>query len=197
MRPSVFWAFAACVAAVGLSACPSGAESFVSHALTSNSGYRLTSIDGQGNVAIESDTGCSSGDLNRCFELLSGGQLAAQSGTLTGFAPEDGVACSFTPKGTAVHTGQPVCKGGNHVVGVRMNGAQQIVYLSYTGKDFVTIGTADLLFVNTAGDFVLTDGLDGEIREFTPSPEPGTLVMLATALLGVAALTYRRTSAEQ
>lgn len=188
MGRTTFWTVAACVAAAGLGgARASQAESFAGYTLTSDSGYNLIGIDSQGNVAIESTSG---------YDVFNAGQLLSQSSSLTNFTPDNGTACAFTSTGTEAQTGESVCNGGNQVVGVRMNGASEIVYLSYTGTDLVTVGTADLLFVNTAGDFVVLDELDEEIREFTPTPELGTLALLATAAVGGAALVYRRKHAQ-
>lgn len=184
MRRTILWGLAACVAAVGLSASKAAqAESFNGYTLTSDNGYNLIGIDSHGNVAIQSPTG---------YDIFNAGQLVSQPGSLTSFTPDNGMACAFTSTATQTQTGQSVCNGGNHVVGVQMNGTSEIVYLSYTGNDFVTVGTADLLFVNTAGDFVVLDGLDEEIREFSPAPEMGTLALLATAAAGGAVLMYRR-----
>lgn len=187
MRRTILWGLAACAAAVGLSASRAAqAESFNDYTLTSGNGYTLIGIDSQGNVAIQSPTG---------YDIFNAGQVVSQPALLTSFTPDNGMACAFTSTAMRIQTGQSVCNGGNHVVGVQMNGASEIVYLSYTGADFVTVGTADLLFVNTAGDFVVLDALDQEIREFTPAPEMGTLALLATAMAGVAALVHRRRQA--
>jgi hypothetical protein len=184
MRRTTFWALAACVAAAGLSgARASRAESFAGYTLTGDNGYNLVGIDSKGNVAIHSASG---------YDIFNAGRLVSQSSALTNFTPEDGIACAFAPMAAEVQSGQSVCNGGNQVVGVQMNGASEIVYVSYTGTDVVTVGTADLLFVNTAGDFVLVDGLDQEIREFTPTPELGSLALLATAGGAGAVLLHRR-----
>jgi hypothetical protein len=172
---------------VGLSGTrASRAESFAGYTLTGDNGYRLIGIDSQGNVAIQSPSG---------YDIFNAGHLVSQPASLTSFTPDDGMACAFASTATEIQTGQSVCNGRNHVVGVQMNGASEIVYVSYTGTDLVTVGTADLLFVNTAGDFVVLDALDEEIREFTPAPELGTLALLATAAAGGAALVYRRKEA--
>ncbi len=188
MRAMRIWALAACVAAAGLIASRAAqAESFAGYTLTGDKGYNPIGIDSQGNVAIQSSTG---------YDIFNAGQLVSQPVSLTNFTPDDGMACAFTSTATEIQTGESVCNGGNHVVGVQMNGASEIVYVSYTGTDVVTVGTADLLFVNTAGDFVVLDGLDEEIREFTPAPELGSLALLATAA-GAGALLLRRRSQVQ
>lgn len=192
MKRIMFWALATCVAAGFAQSRPARADGLESFTLTSDNGYDVIGINAKGEVAIESPFGCSSGDPNRCYQIFDNGVLVSESDALTGFTADDGNTCAFTSTKTELQVGRSVCNGGNQVVGVRMNGQTQIVYLSYTGNDLVTIGTADLLFVNTAGDFVVVDGLDDEIREFTPTPEPGTLILLATAMLGIGAFWYRR-----
>lgn len=185
MRGAMIWALAGCAATAALSAATAAqAESFVGYTLTGDSGYNLIGIDSQGNVAIQSSTG---------YDIYTAGQLVSQPVSLTGFTADDGMVCAFASTATAIQTGESVCNGGNHVVGVEMNGTSEIVYLSYTGMDIVTVGTADLLFVNTSGDFVVRDGLDEEIREFSPAPEPGTLALLATAVaVGAVVSSLRR-----
>lgn len=187
------WALCASMALLGL-AIPrtAQAENFTGYTLTNDNGYNVVGIDANGNVAVETPFGCTSGDPNRCYDIFSNGKLVSQSDTLGSFVADDGMACSFSSATTEYQIGKSVCNGNNQVVGVRSNGQDQIVFVSYGGSDMVTVGTADLLFVNPAGDFVVVDGINGEIREFTPTPEVGTLVLLITAMAGIGALLYRR-----
>lgn len=167
------------------------ADSFVSYNITGDD-YNLIGIEANGDVAVESPYGCTANDPNRCYEIFSDGVLISKSDTLTNFTPDDGSSCSFTSLNGVYQAGKSVCDDGDQVEGVSNDGAPEIMFLSSTGADLATIGTADLLFVNGDGDFVVVDGMDDEIQEFMPTPEPRTVVLMLTAAIGVGVLLYRR-----
>jgi hypothetical protein len=176
------WALGASLASFTFLAPASArADGYVLYNLTGDNGYNLIGINGSGDVAVESPFGCSSNDPNRCYEIFSDGLLVSKSDSLTGFTMENGAACGFSAGANQYAIGKSVCDAGNQVAGILNNGDPEIVELFSNGGSMSLFGSADVLWVNSSGDFAVVDGLNDEIEEVIPTPEPATLILLLTA----------------
>lgn len=183
MKRIFYWALGASFASFALLAPVSArADSYAVYDLSGDSGYNLMGINAAGEVAIESPAGCSSADPNRCYEIFSNGELLSESDSLSGFTLDNGTSCSFAASAAEYETGRSVCDGGNQVAGVMGDNGPQIVEFLSNGSSLSLFGSADVLSVNAAGDFVVVNGLNDEIEEVIPTPEPAAIVLLLTAV---------------
>jgi hypothetical protein len=169
------------------------ADSYNIYHLTGDNGYNLIGINAAGDVVIESPFGCSDSDPNRCYEIFSAGELISESDTIDGFAFDNGVSCVFEATSNEYLVGRSVCNSGEQIAGVRDNGETEIIALLPGGNDLILNGTADVLFVNAAGDIAVVNGFNDEIDEVVPSPEPATFLLLLTAAAGLIFILRRRT----
>lgn len=171
------------------------AGSFTVYPISGDNGYNIIGIDSAGDVMLEAPIGCSGvNDPNRCFELFSDGRLVSESDSLINFTADNGSACAYDSPGGAALAGRSMCNGDEQVAGIRNDMSLQIQELSNGGLgSLVLYGTADVLFLNHAGDFVVTDGLNDEIYQVVQvTPEPTTLLLLGTAALATVWLARRR-----
>ena len=149
----------------------------------SNSVY---GIDAQGAVVIRGETGC--GDLSYCYKTYVGGQEFGVSAAAPALDYDNGISCK-----PLAQAGKGACNNGYEAFGV---GTQVFAGLDgHTG--FFAFGSVDAVVMNSVGDFAWTDGLDEfnfEALDLSPKPvpEPGSLALLATGVLGGAATLRRR-----
>ena len=160
----------------------------------------LLGIDASGDALLEQSAGCGTGGYFGCYEEFTDGAMTYSSDVApTGFIAENGTACS-APAGLQ-QVGRSVCDNGFQVTGAYL-GAMPGVWETYPGSaspgDFVYEGSADVLFVNGAGDFVVADGLQDAVLQVTAvqvtaqTPEPSTMTLLATGALGLCGLVRRK-----
>jgi hypothetical protein len=164
------------------------AESYAVYAISGDNGYNLIGINAAGDVVIESSNGCSINDPNRCYETFSNGQLISESDTLTDFTPDNGTPCSYSAPSGVYLVGRSVCNDGQQVAGVLNGEEAEILALTSGGGglgNFVLNGSADVLFVNSSGDFLVTDGADDTILQVIATPEPAGVILLSTATFGI------------
>jgi hypothetical protein len=144
-------------------------------------------MDTAGDVVIRGMSGC--GDLYSCYMTYEDGVLSSVSATAPVIGYDDGVACK--PVGGV---GKGACNGEYEAFGDGLE-----VYAGSGGwLDVVSANSSmDAVALNSVGDFAWTDGLGEENYEAIdltpkPVPEPGTLGLLATGVLGAAGVVRRR-----
>ncbi len=161
----------------------------------------LVGIDASGDALLKQFSSCAgNGSSNGCYEEFTDGAMIYRSDVApSSFIADNGAACS-APAGLQ-QVGRSVCDSGFQVTGAYL-GAVPGVWETYPGSaspgDFVYEGSADVLFVNGAGDFVVADGLQDSVLQVmavqaaAQTPEPSTMTLLATGALGLCGLMRRR-----
>jgi hypothetical protein len=168
-------------------------------ALQTDNNHNLFGIDTAGDVVIS--TGSADclplgPTVGICYETFVGGVLSSLSATIPSLAYDDGTACvpSLPPGVFSFLHG--VCNNGREafVSDIPHRGL-------FTGPDpvadFLHGPFADTVFLNASGDIAFADPLNEEIYEAVDlstdaTPEPSTLVLLATGVLGAAGALRRR-----
>ena len=151
----------------------------------SNSVY---GIDAAGDVVIRGATDC--GEFFYCYKTYEDGVETAVSAAPPKLDYDNGTSCSRAGDGE---------KGGCDN-GYEAYGWDHQVFAGPDGTaSYLYSGTVDAIAINAAGDFAWTDGRDEynyEAIDLTPRPvpEPGSLGLLLTGVLGGAATLRRRLS---
>jgi hypothetical protein len=181
--------------------------------LQSDEGFGIFGIDTAGDVVIQTDTnrigpcGMPSNQDHPCYQTFVNGVFSSVSDTVPFLAYDNGTPCvPSLPSGVFFGVMNGVCNNGREVF-VASTSTLDLPHI-FTGPDPV----ADLLngsfqsgveasaftpFLNASGDVAWMDPFEEEIFEAVDLttnvvPEPGTLVLLATGVLGAAGALGRR-----
>jgi hypothetical protein len=215
MKTSTQWLSSAIVAVVIILFSltrPAFGDTYTIFDLGDDNGHGIYGIDSAGDVVIWGINGCGiSSPL--CYVTYVDGVATGDSSTAPVLAYDDGTACS-TPAG--FNASKAVCNNGWIGLGsvYSPNGDRNGVYLgSGSSFDFLGRGSADQLFLNSAGDLAWTDGQDEEMyvailntppkfdaldffvqQDADPvaTPEPASWFLVGTGLLGFAAAIRRK-----
>ena len=177
---------------------PAFADSYTIYDLGDDNAHGIYGIDSAGDVVIWGGSGCGISSLT-CYVTYLNGVATNDSGTPPILTYDDGTSCASAPAGFNVS--KSVCNDGWIGFGsfYYPGGGAHGVYTG-SGSDLQLLhsGSADQVFLNSVGDFAWTDGLDDEmfvaIRNSDTTPEPGTLLLVATGVVGITAMIRRRTT---
>jgi hypothetical protein len=129
-------------------------------------------INTAGDVVTWSGSGCGV-SAPICYTTFVDGVASSEASTAPDLVYDDGTPCSSNPAGFNVS--HSVCNNGLIGLGsfYNPNNDAMGVYLgSISNLQFLQGGTADQVFLNSAGDFAWTDGQDDELFEAIASPAP-------------------------
>jgi hypothetical protein len=216
MKTSGQWLSSAIVAVVIIlfsSIRPAFGDTYTIFDLGDDNGHGIYGIDSAGDVVIWGSSGCGISSPI-CYVTYVDGVAAGDSSTAPVLAYDDGTSCGSTPAG--FNASKSVCNSGWIGLGslYSPNGDPNGVYLgSGSSFDFLGRGSADQLFLNSAGDLAWSDGQDEEmyvaILNTSPkfeafdfsvqqdpdpvaTPEPASWFLVGTGLLGFAAAIRRK-----
>ena len=144
------------------SARPVLADSFTIFDLGDDSGRGIYGIDTAGDVVVWSTSGC--GSSSTCYVTYVNGVATSDSSTVPILAYDNGTACSSTPAGFNAMKDGLQQRVDRAVVCLQSERRSE---WSLSGlripTPFLHSGSADQLFLNSAGDFAWTDGRDDEM----------------------------------
>lgn len=158
--------------------------------LGSDQGRFAYGLDDAGTVVIDNSLYCPT----TCYRTYMSGSYTGTSVMPPDLVFDNGSACPLTITGYVVQAA--VCNNGAVLWTGYKKGHQNMVGV-YSGLDPATgqvaVGGEGTLLLNSNGDLVWDDHFTEQIYEaLVPTPEPGSVVLLATGLLASAAEGMRR-----
>ena len=176
------------------------ADTYQILALQTDNDHNLFGIDTAGDVVISTGSlECHTlGPLvDFCYETYIGGVLSSLSATIPSLAYDDGTPCVPSLPAGVFAFSHGVCNNGREAFESGTGGsAPPGLYTGPDVADFLHGPLADTIFMNASGDIAFSDSSNEEIYEAVDlstevTPEPRTLVLLATGVLGLGALRRR------
>lgn len=178
---------------VGMGVCPAAfADSYTEYDVAHSSG-------GTNNVGLTADgTLVVQLQSSLLYEAFTPPATRVDSEMPPNLAYDNGSACTPTTDGGFTYFGRGVCNNGRELFTAAV-GERLYVYDGPSVDDLVFMGDAIGLLLNAEGDFafVTTTAPTAEQTDvnklyIASTPEPGSIMLLGTGLLGMAGVVRRR-----
>jgi hypothetical protein len=170
--------------------------------LHSDQNYFFTGMDDSGLVVLNTPSGGAPCGFSTCYLSFLNGVAAGTSTTAPTFTADNGTPCApAVPSGATLYHG--VCNNGRSAFEGVLSAGQifSAAYVDASSPTFLSLSLSSLaygpIYMNSRGDIVFDNiftenWVEAINQSALATPEPTSLLLLSTGLMGGCAFIYRR-----